>query len=61
MDQANDSHRQISPESDIERADANVSQQHALDYWNSVSADTDGMLGGFPQVSRIDLQARRIS
>ncbi|KAJ4286784.1 hypothetical protein N0V90_013036 [Kalmusia sp. IMI 367209] len=29
---------------------------HSIEYWNSVSADTNGMLGGFPQTSRIDLQ-----
>lgn len=38
------------------RADAAINQDHALRYWNSVSSDVNGMLGGFPQTTRIDLQ-----
>ncbi|PVI05001.1 hypothetical protein DM02DRAFT_517585 [Periconia macrospinosa] len=36
--------------------DAQIDHAASLTYWNSVSADTTGMLGGFPQTSRIDLQ-----
>ncbi|KAF2007528.1 hypothetical protein P154DRAFT_378910, partial [Amniculicola lignicola CBS 123094] len=36
--------------------DASISHTASLQYWNSVSADTNGMLGGYPQTSRIDLQ-----
>ena len=36
--------------------DASISQSTALAYWSAVSADNNGMLGGFPQISRIDLQ-----
>ena len=31
------------------RADSSIDQAHALTYWNSVSSDINGMLGGFPQ------------
>ena len=41
---------------DAERPDASIDVAHSLEYWNSVSADVNGMLGGFPQTSRIDLQ-----
>ena len=40
-------------------ADTSISQLHAVSYWSNVSADNDGMLGGFPQISRIDLQGSR--
>lgn len=36
--------------------DASISQASAFAYWSSISADNHGMLGGFPQISRIDLQ-----
>jgi protein N-terminal methyltransferase len=36
--------------------DALINHAHSIEYWNSVSADTKGMLGGYPQTSRIDLQ-----
>jgi protein N-terminal methyltransferase len=41
---------------EVEGLDAAIDQQAALDYWSSVSADDSGVLGGYPQVSRIDLQ-----
>ncbi|EUC42842.1 hypothetical protein COCMIDRAFT_102464 [Bipolaris oryzae ATCC 44560] len=41
---------------DAERPDASIDVAHSLEYWNSVSADVNGMLGGFPQTTRIDLQ-----
>lgn len=41
---------------DAERPDASIDVSHSLEYWNSVSADVNGMLGGFPQTTRIDLQ-----
>lgn len=37
-------------------ADASISSAAALAYWDSVTADVNGMLGGYPQISRIDLQ-----
>ena len=36
--------------------DAAIDQAVALAYWTSQTADVNGMLGGYPQVSRIDLQ-----
>lgn len=36
--------------------DASISQAAAMKYWNSVNPTVNGMLGGYPQISRIDLQ-----
>lgn len=36
--------------------DAQISSTVALTYWRSISATVNGMLGGFPQISRIDLR-----
>lgn len=41
---------------DANRPDASINVDHSLEYWNSVSSDVNGMLGGYPQTSRIDLQ-----
>lgn len=41
---------------DPNRPDASINVTHSLDYWNNVSSDVNGMLGGYPQTSRIDLQ-----
>ncbi|KAF1834495.1 hypothetical protein BDW02DRAFT_569025 [Decorospora gaudefroyi] len=41
---------------DPDRPDASINVTHSLDYWNRVSSDVNGMLGGYPQTSRIDLQ-----
>ncbi|KAK3351146.1 alpha-N-methyltransferase NTM1 [Neurospora tetraspora] len=46
-------------------ADASISKEHGLAYWESVSADENGMLGGIPSfagfanTSKIDLQGSR--
>ncbi|KAK3951749.1 alpha-N-methyltransferase NTM1 [Pseudoneurospora amorphoporcata] len=46
-------------------ADASISKEHGLAYWESISADENGMLGGIPSVagfantSKIDLQGSR--
>lgn len=40
-------------------ADASISSTAALAYWSAVSADDYGMLGSYPEVSRIDLQGSR--
>ncbi|KAL1992055.1 hypothetical protein VTN49DRAFT_4087 [Thermomyces lanuginosus] len=37
-------------------ADSRIDQASSLRYWRSVPATVNGMLGGFPQVSRIDLR-----
>lgn len=36
--------------------DAQINHDDAIRYWSSVSADNTGVLGGYPQVSRVDLQ-----
>lgn len=36
--------------------DAQIDHQAALTYWNSISPNVDGMLGGFPEISRLDIQ-----
>lgn len=41
---------------DPERPDASINVSASLAYWESVTSDNNGMLGGFPQTSRIDLQ-----
>lgn len=33
--------------------DANISTSDSLEYWNSIDATVNGMLGGYPQISRI--------
>lgn len=44
------------PFADGSAPDALINHAQSIEYWNSVSADTTGMLGGYPQTSRIDLQ-----
>lgn len=36
--------------------DASINISASLAYWEGVTSDNNGMLGGFPQTSRIDLQ-----
>lgn len=36
--------------------DSLIDHSVSLQYWNSISPDVNGMLGGFPQISRIDLR-----
>ncbi|KAJ2990387.1 hypothetical protein NUW58_g2978 [Xylaria curta] len=49
----------------IKPPDAAINQQHALQYWQSVDATTDSMLGGisslsgFSHISKVDLQGSR--
>ncbi|KAI9771764.1 MAG: hypothetical protein M1839_002729 [Geoglossum umbratile] len=40
-------------------ADANIDHSKAISYWSGVDPDINGMLGGFPQISRIDVQGSR--
>ncbi|KNG46241.1 duf858 domain-containing protein [Stemphylium lycopersici] len=54
MDMTSDPPIVLTPGAD--RPDASIDVTHSLEYWNSVSPDVNGMLGGFPQTSRIDLQ-----
>jgi protein N-terminal methyltransferase len=41
---------------DSENPDASINVSASLAYWEGVTSDNNGMLGGFPQTSRIDLQ-----
>lgn len=36
--------------------DSHINHAASISYWNSVTPDINGMLGGFPQISRIDLR-----
>ncbi|KAI4146232.1 MAG: hypothetical protein L6R39_003530 [Caloplaca ligustica] len=45
----------VSPSSPSE-PDAQISQADALTYWNSIPATVDGMLGGYPHISRVDIR-----
>ena len=40
-------------------ADLQINHQEAIEYWQNVDADVNGMLGGFPNVSKVDLQGSR--
>src|SRR5690242_19754364 len=39
--------------------DSQIDRATSLAYWGSTSADVNGMLGGYPQVSGIDLRGSR--
>ncbi|KAJ5096001.1 DUF858 domain-containing protein [Penicillium alfredii] len=36
--------------------DSHIDHAASINYWNSIAPNVDGMLGGFPQISRIDLR-----
>ncbi|KAH8653410.1 alpha-N-methyltransferase NTM1 [Xylariales sp. PMI_506] len=39
--------------------DSLINHQESIQYWESVDADVNGMLGGFPAVSKVDLRGSR--
>jgi protein N-terminal methyltransferase len=39
-----------------DKPDAAIDHKAAIEYWSNVSPDNEGVLGGYPQVSRVDLQ-----
>lgn len=41
---------------DAAAADTRIDHHAALTYWNAITPDVAGMLGGYPQISRIDLR-----
>lgn len=43
----------------IPTTDSQISHAQQISYWGEQTADVDGMLGGYPQVSRIDLQSSK--
>jgi protein N-terminal methyltransferase len=40
-------------------ADAHINHEDARNYWQSIDADVNGMLGGFPHISKVDLQGSK--
>jgi len=42
-----------------EQVDILIDRDHGRRYWEGVEATVDGMLGGFPHVSRVDLQGSK--
>ena len=40
-------------------ADSLISKEAGLEYWEGIDADDNGMLGGFPYISKADLQGSR--
>ena len=47
------------PRDETATADSQIDHEASLKYWNSRSPDENGMLGGYPQISRIDLRGSR--
>ncbi|TVY83927.1 Alpha N-terminal protein methyltransferase [Lachnellula suecica] len=39
--------------------DSRINHQDARDYWQGIDADVNGMLGGFPYISKVDLQGSK--
>lgn len=39
--------------------DSLINHAEAISYWQGIDADVNGMLGGFPYISRVDLQGSR--
>jgi protein N-terminal methyltransferase len=39
--------------------DSLINHKDAKAYWSNVEADVNGMLGGFPYISRVDLQGSK--
>lgn len=40
-------------------ADAKIKHADSIKYWEEISSDVNGMLGGYPHVSRVDIQGSR--
>lgn len=47
------------PEISTPAPDSFISRENGRKYWEGVNADVDGMLGGIPAVSKVDLQGSR--
>ncbi|KAK5203405.1 hypothetical protein LTR72_007876 [Exophiala xenobiotica] len=52
-------HKMADMEVDASDTDSRISIPDQLAYWAQISADDNGMLGGYPQISRIDIQFSR--
>jgi protein N-terminal methyltransferase len=46
-------------EAAVQHADSLINSSDSIAYWNKTPSTVDGMLGGFPQVSRIDITGSR--
>lgn len=53
-----DQPEEMKPSSDS-APDSLINRDEGLNYWQGVNADINGMLGGYPQVSSVDLQGSR--
>lgn len=40
-------------------ADAQIKHADSIKYWEEIPSDVNGMLGGYPHVSRVDIQGSR--
>lgn len=40
-------------------ADTQINHGDSIKYWDSIPSDVNGMLGGYPHVSRVDIQGSR--
>ena len=40
-------------------ADTQINHSDSIKYWDSIPSDINGMLGGYPHVSRVDIQGSR--
>jgi protein N-terminal methyltransferase len=49
---------EISQDEDM-APDTQIKREDSIKYWDSVTPDVNGMLGGYPQLSRIDLQGSK--
>ena len=41
----------------MDTPDSHINHASSIQYWSSISPDVNGMLGGYPQISRIDLRS----
>lgn len=48
-----------SSHSDDVPADTQINHSDSIKYWDSIPSDVNGMLGGYPHVSRVDIQGSR--
>jgi protein N-terminal methyltransferase len=49
----------MSPDTTEPPASAKIDHAKALSYWSGVDPDVNGMLGGFPLISRLDTQGSK--
>jgi protein N-terminal methyltransferase len=50
---------QVAEQDQAPAPDAQINHADAIVYWEGIEADVNGMLGGFPYISRVDLQGSR--